>query len=411
MFRDRTNLFLSYRRTLPRNTQLANNRFQSLVEEEEGLIGHRKAGGTRGKKTREYHDEAEEPGLIELKPMAPSIFDISTELDQHLVIINKKTNELGILYKKLLITTYNEKSRLESQLEELNYEITKKFEACYVLIKKFEFLQKNHQRLNLQYNDNELSIIENFKKNYALKIQEKSLIFRNLQNNYIKFLRDEEDESDNLLSSRSNVLGSSSSASPPPAYDIIMHEEESKDIENYSRQIIQQTQQQISNSQMLETRERDISKIAMGILEISTIFKEMESLVIDQGTVLDRIDYNITNTSHDLFESGRELTKAQGYQKRTTKCKIIFLLSLIVAALVIVVLVKPHGTTKYITQPAETPKPDNSNSAGPSSDPGPDPNAAPKPADSNADANGAPERPALSTPDSEIIHGRNWFRS
>lgn len=394
MFRDRTNLFLSYRRTIPRNLHPTGSRFQSLVEEEEGLIGHRRVGSNRAKKSREYHDEAEEPTLIELKPIAPSIFDISSELDQHLVIINKKTNELGGLYKKLLITTYNEKSRLESQLEELNYEITKKFEACYVLIKKFEFLQKNYKRLNLKYNDNELSIIENFKKNYALKIQEKSLIFRNLQNNYIKFLRDEEDESDNLLGSRSNVI-SGSSGSLPPAYDIIMNEEESKNIEDYSKQILQQTQHQISNSQMLETREREISKIAMGILEISTIFKEMESLVIDQGTVLDRIDYNITNASHDLHESGRELTKAQGYQKRTTKCKIIFLLSLIVVALVIIVLVKPHGTTKYVTRPETKPAPENPNSETPASDPNTQ-------TDPNPDS--VPERPGLSTPDSDIIH-------
>lgn len=396
MFRDRTNLFLSFRRTIPRNNASnTSSRFDSLVEEEEGLIGHRKPNNNNFKhKKGGYKDEAnEQSDSIEMKTLAPSIFDISHELDDHLKLIKLKTNELGALYKKLLITTYNEKSRLETKLEDLNYEITKKFELCYVLIKKFEFLQKNHQRLKLNYNNNEISIIENFKKNYALKIQEHSLVFRNLQNNYIKFLRDEEDEEDSLLPASSKFNSSSSSTPPPPSYDLIQEEADSKNIENYSKQVLQQTQLQIKqnpNSQILATREREISKIAMGILEISTIFKEMESLIIDQGSVLDRIDYNISNTVQDLKDSDKELIKAKGYQKRTTKCKIIFLLSLIVFALVILVVVKPHGTTKYIEKPS---------SDKPSSDKQPETNVP----DTSVPDTKIPERPTIEKPPDSLV--------
>ena len=261
--------------------------------------------------------------------------------------IKGKTSELNSLYKKLLITNYNEKQAIENKIENLNYDITKKFESSYVLIKKFEFLQKNHGRLNLDYSNNEISIIESFKKNYALKIQESSLIFRNLQNNYIKFLKDDEDETDTLINDSNN-----------DQFNLIENEEESRNIENYSKQILQQTQIHSSNSQFLQAREREISKLAMGILEISTIFKEMESMVIDQGSVLDRIDYNIANTAQDLKSSDKELIKAQGYQKRTTKCKLIFLLSLVVFALFIIVLVKPHGKTKVIEKPAPDSNPE-----------------------------------------------------
>lgn len=332
MFRDRTNLFLSYRRTVPRSLPRNDRRFDSLEEEEEGLIESR-----RNDRRQRYQDNNDS---IEMKSLPPSIFDISKEIDDNLVQIKGKTSELNSLYKKLLITNYNEKQAIENKIENLNYDITKKFESSYVLIKKFEFLQKNHGKLNLDYSNNEMSIIESFKKNYALKIQESSLIFRNLQNNYIKFLKDDEDETDTLINDSNN-----------DQFNLIENEEESRNIENYSKQILQQTQIHSSNSQFLQAREREISKLAMGILEISTIFKEMESMVIDQGSVLDRIDYNIANTAQDLKSSDKELIKAQGYQKRTTKCKLIFLLSLVVFALFIIVLVKPHGKTRVIEKP------------------------------------------------------------
>lgn len=332
MFRDRTNLFLSYRRTVARSVPLAADRHGSLREEEEGLMGSRRR--------TKYRDDA---NAIEMKPIVPTAVDISRDLDASLAFIRGKTGDLNSMYKKLLITALGDKRALESSIEQLNYDITKKFEACYVLIKKFEFLQKNYDRLGLDFSANDIAVIENYKKNYAQKLQDTLLLFRNLQSNYMKFLRDDEEETDGLLAS---------SSYQDMDQNTLVMEEESQNIEDYSKKVLQETQQVKGNSQLLEQRDREILKLAMGILEISTIFKEMESLVVDQGSVLDRIDYNLVNTAHDLKSSDKELIKAQGYQKRTTKCKLIFLLSLVVFALFIIVLVKPHGTTKVVEKPA-----------------------------------------------------------
>lgn len=317
MFRDRTNLFLSYRRTIPRDPIPVD------FNEEEGLIGNRKP---------RFQDAT---NTMELQPMAPSIFDISLGLDANLNVIANKTSQLNSLYRKLLITSSSEKPDMERKIEDLNYEITKHFESNYVMVKKYDFLQHNHQRLGLNYSTNEVNMLENLKKNYALKIQHHLVQFRNLQNNYIKFLR--HDDYDDLNDNGSQTF-------------LVQEEEEqnTKSIEDYSRHVIQtqqtqQTQQNPSNDQYLNQRDREISKLAMGILEISTMFKEMEGLVVEQGTILDRIDYNITNTAQDVKESNTQLLSAKTYQQRTTKCKIIFLLTLVVFALLIVVVMKPSG--------------------------------------------------------------------
>jgi syntaxin 16 len=44
-------------------------------------------------------------------------------------------------------------------------------------------------------------------------------------------------------------------------------------------------------------RDHEINSIVESIEELSQIFKELAVLVIDQGTVLDRIDYNMEQVS------------------------------------------------------------------------------------------------------------------
>lgn len=68
-------------------------------------------------------------------------------------------------------------------------------------------------------------------------------------------------------------------------------------------------------------------------------------MVIDQGTMLDRIDYNVERMATDVQAADKELNVASGYQKRTTKRKIIFLLFLIIVGVFILLLIKPkhHG--------------------------------------------------------------------
>jgi hypothetical protein len=55
-------------------------------------------------------------------------------------------------------------------------------------------------------------------------------------------------------------------------------------------------------------REREVSDIARGILELADIFKELQTMVIDQGTMLDRIDYNVERMAVDVKAAEKELT-------------------------------------------------------------------------------------------------------
>jgi syntaxin 16 len=63
-------------------------------------------------------------------------------------------------------------------------------------------------------------------------------------------------------------------------------------------------------------------------------------MVIDQGSMLDRIDYNVENMSRDVKEADKELKVASGYQKRTIKRKIMLLLAILIAGVFILLSLK-----------------------------------------------------------------------
>jgi len=113
---------------------------------------------------------------------------------------------------------------------------------------------------------------------------------------------------------------------------------------NFSQSTLQATSKQKqlhANDAAIVQREREIEEIAQGIIDLSDLFRDLQNMVIDQGTMLDRIDYNVERMAVDVKAADKELTVASGYQQKTTKRKIILLLILLIAGMFILLLIKP----------------------------------------------------------------------
>ena len=78
---------------------------------------------------------------------------------------------------------------------------------------------------------------------------------------------------------------------------------------SYSQSTLQQSATMGSNDAAISQREREIMDIAKGIIELADIFKELQTMVIDQGTMLDRIDYNIENMTVNVRAAEKELVQ------------------------------------------------------------------------------------------------------
>jgi syntaxin 16 len=60
----------------------------------------------------------------------------------------------------------------------------------------------------------------------------------------------------------------------------------------------------------LRTRDRELSEIAKSITSLAELFKDLSVLVIDQGTLLDSVEYNIEQTAVQVQEAVTELKVA-----------------------------------------------------------------------------------------------------
>lgn len=107
-------------------------------------------------------------------------------------------------------------------------------------------------------------------------------------------------------------------------------------------QVQTQTHRQDMSSQIAK-RDRELTQIAKSISELADLFQDLSNMVVEQGTVLDCVEYNVEQTNTYVQEAGQELKVAETYQRRTGRRKCICFLLLVIVGLVIVLIYKPRG--------------------------------------------------------------------
>ncbi|KAL3809906.1 hypothetical protein ACHAXA_005320 [Cyclostephanos tholiformis] len=90
----------------------------------------------------------------------------------------------------------------------------------------------------------------------------------------------------------------------------------------------------------IQSRDTEISQIAKSIEELGAIFKELAVLVIDQGTILDRIDYNMEAVVEHTKTGIQQLEKAEKSQKSARPMKCIFCLLFTIMILLLILVAK-----------------------------------------------------------------------
>jgi len=77
---------------------------------------------------------------------------------------------------------------------------------------------------------------------------------------------------------------------------------------------------------LVNQRDEEITRIAKSIEELAQIFNELAVLVIDQGTILDRIDYNMETAVEHAKEGVVQLEKAEENQKNALPVSVQWLI-------------------------------------------------------------------------------------
>jgi syntaxin 16 len=75
-----------------------------------------------------------------------------------------------------------------------------------------------------------------------------------------------------------------------------------------------QSQSQLSTQVDTQTQERtrELADIAKNIASLAELFKDLSTMVIEQGTILDSVEWNIERTADSMESAVKELKIAQG---------------------------------------------------------------------------------------------------
>ncbi|RMD43423.1 hypothetical protein DV735_g1769, partial [Chaetothyriales sp. CBS 134920] len=360
MWRDRTNLYISYRQSYSHHPS-KRRRFSADHDH-----GHGHGNGFAASQSEETRglisaSEAYEDGdaVIEMELLPPRWMDVQDEVDEMLKDMTLKSARLDKLHAQHVLPGFDDehiKQAEEREIEALTQDITRGFQACQKAIKRIDGMADEVMAANIQMA-------------LAVRVQEVSATFRKKQSNYLSKLRHlggfDNTNTNTSSSSSSSAATPVAIAQNPYSDPALLDSETDKSLSQAAlRQQQQQKQQKqhSSNDTVIAQREREINDIAHGIVELADIFRDLQAMVIDQGTMLDRIDYNVERMATDVKGADKELVVASGYQRKTTKRKILLLLVLLVVGMIVLLVIKPKrrdGGGDSVPAPAPAPAPPN----------------------------------------------------
>lgn len=223
--------------------------------------------------------------------LPPDWVDISEEVTANIQRARVKMAELAKAHAKALTPSFGDGKEDQRLIEALTQEIT-------ALLRKSE---KSLQKLSAIGPSEDLNIRKNVQRSLATDLQGLSVELRKKQSNYLKRLQQQKEGQDGL-DLEMNLYENKSALEDKEFGDLGFNEHQMAKLKK--------------SEHFTAEREREISQVLGSVNELAQIMKDLSVLVIDQGTIVDRIDYNIQNVSASVEEGFKELQKAERSQKK-----------------------------------------------------------------------------------------------
>ena len=206
-----------------------------------------------------------------------------------------------------------ENKRIDKEIDKLIIKMMKKIKFCEALTKMIKN-KKNESNTILE------KVKNNIKLFLVTRIQNFSNEFRKNEQQYLKYLKEM-----GVVISSNNENNTSN--------DLLTNNDDDE------KKNFLYTQEDDLHSQ-IKKRDEDISVLVKSINELSVIFKDLQNIVQEQGTILDRIDYNI-NISYENSQKGlQSIKKADEYHKDSCFRNAILLLFIIIFVETIMIIYK-----------------------------------------------------------------------
>ncbi|KAJ6434555.1 hypothetical protein OIU84_018129 [Salix udensis] len=247
--------------------------------------------------------------------LPPAWVDVSEEIAANVQRARTKMVELAKAHAKALMPSFGDGKEDQLTIEGLTQEITG-------LLRKSE---KQLKRLAAAGPSEDSNVRKNVQRSLATDLQNLSMELRKKQSTYLKRLRQQKEgqDGDDL---EMNLNGGRSIIDDDNLDDMVFNEH-------------QMTKLKKSEAITVE-REREIQQVVESVNELAQIMKDLSVLVIDQGTIVDRIDYNIQNVATTVEEGLKQLQKADRTQKRGGMVMCATVLVIMCAVMLVLLILK-----------------------------------------------------------------------
>lgn len=289
------------------------NRTQELIRlREDHTIRRRKYADRQSSSAKKnLLDDTEVEMKEHIVYLPPEWIARVSDIQYEVTNIRTKLHDLAELHKAHLLPGFHDRDDEEQAIDIATSDLTKMFRKAQAAIKGIK-----SETLKAATVD-EKQLRSNIRAELAREVQDLSLTFRSAQKTYLQALNQRTKKVGNIFSISEDIMDGEVDSGFTDA----------------------QMQKLTDITADVTQRERDIIHIAKSISELAEIFNDLNTLVIDQGTILDRIDYNLEHTDMNIDAGIEELKKANESDKSSrTKMCILMLLVLIICAVVVIVI-------------------------------------------------------------------------
>lgn len=284
-------------------------------------------------------------GLMMYQP--PKWVDIVDTIKTDIERIDQLTQSLDHAYSQRLKVSFGnelEEKAKEELIENITHQTTILVKGIETKIKSIAFCDdgNNTNNANNDLSTNEKNVRLNVMRNLGSVLQKKSKAFKQQQRDYLQKLQKQQHIGNDLFAeistSNGGHAGSSSSSADGKQSD--------GDMGLMLEVVLDQglsTEQQLELEEIemrADEREKEIIHLAQNINELASLFQELNVLVIEQGTILDRIDYNVEQTLINVQQGRVEIEKAEEMSKSNWILKFMIILLIIILLEVVALVVK-----------------------------------------------------------------------
>jgi syntaxin 16 len=219
------------------------------------------------------------------------------------ILQSMHSNRVGSVFGKDL-------DQVEGRIEKLTRDITDKFRQAERVLQRVGAATR-------RAGGEEATVGANVQRSLAKRLQELSMEFRQSQRKYLADVQVQKGVGLTDTESRFGI-----------------------DLNETDQFSMQQMAIVDDLTEAVQSRDQEIAQIAQSIEELGSIFKELAVLVIDQGTILDRIDYNMEAVVEHTKTGIQQLERAERHQKNARPMKCIFCLMCTIGILLIILVLK-----------------------------------------------------------------------